>query len=86
MKSTSLSRMLNNLEKQGLIYRETSSTDKRSVKVFLTDLGREKRARAKDVVRGFNAYLNEYLSPEEREATISLLKRINQLAMQYGQA
>src|SRR5690606_4850202 len=83
VKSTSLSRMLNNLEALGFIYRETSSTDKRSVKVFLTDLGREKREQAKDVVRRFNAYLNEHLSPREQVAAVQILKRISQLAMQY---
>ncbi|HWK98645.1 MAG TPA: MarR family transcriptional regulator [Parapedobacter sp.] len=83
VKTTSLSRILNNLEGLGLIYRETNSADKRSVKVFLTALGQEKRERAKDVVRKFNAYLDQHLSDEERTSTIHTLKRINQLAIQY---
>ncbi|MGV3764427.1 MarR family winged helix-turn-helix transcriptional regulator [Parapedobacter sp.] len=83
VKTTSLSRILNNLEGLGLIYRETNSADKRSVKVFLTELGNEKREQAKDVVRKFNAYLDQHLSDEERTATIRTLKRINQLAIQY---
>lgn len=83
VKTTSLSRILNNLEGLGLIYRETNSADKRSVKVFVTALGRAKREQAKDVVRKFNAYLDEHLSDEERAATIHTLKRINQLAVQY---
>ena len=83
VKTTSLSRILNNLEGLGLIYRETNSADKRSVKVFLTALGQEKRERAKDVVRKFNAYLDQHLSDEERASTIHTLKRINQLAIQY---
>ncbi|MEC3878227.1 MarR family winged helix-turn-helix transcriptional regulator [Parapedobacter sp. 10938] len=83
VKTTSLSRILNNLEGLGLIYRETNSADKRSVKVFLTELGKEKRERAKDVVRKFNAYLDEHLSDEERTSTIRTLKHINQLAIQY---
>lgn len=83
VKATSLSRILNNLEGLGLIYRETNSADKRSVKVFLTALGKEKREQAKDVVRKFNAYLDEHLSDQERTAFIHTLKRINQLAVQY---
>lgn len=83
VKTTSLSRILNNLEGLGLIYRETNSADKRSVKVFLTELGKEKREQAKDVVRKFNMYLDEHLSNEERTAAIHTLKRINQLAAQY---
>ncbi|MBK1439329.1 MarR family transcriptional regulator [Parapedobacter sp. ISTM3] len=83
VKTTSLSRILNNLEAMGLIYRETNRADKRSVKVFLTELGKAKREQAKDVVRKFNAYLDEHLSQEERTAAVHLLKRINQLAAQY---
>ncbi|MFB2119353.1 MarR family winged helix-turn-helix transcriptional regulator [Parapedobacter sp. 2B3] len=83
VKTTSLSRILNNLESLGLIYRETNSADKRSVKVFVTDLGKEKREQAKDVVRKFNVYLDEHLSDEERRSAIHTLKRINQLAVQY---
>jgi DNA-binding MarR family transcriptional regulator len=41
LKSTSLSRMLNQLEQTGLIYRESNKGDKRSVKIYLTDLGKE---------------------------------------------
>ncbi|WP_262248567.1 MarR family winged helix-turn-helix transcriptional regulator [Parapedobacter soli] len=83
VKATSLSRILNNLEKLELIYRETNSADKRSVKVFLTALGKEKREQAKDVVRKFNAYLDQHLSDEERISAIRTLKRINELAVQY---
>ncbi|MFC3199120.1 MarR family winged helix-turn-helix transcriptional regulator [Parapedobacter deserti] len=83
VKTTSLSRILNNLEALGLIYREANSADKRSVKVFLTELGKEKREQAKDVVRKFNTYLDEHLSDEERTEGIRILKRINQLAIQY---
>ncbi len=83
VKTTSLSRILNNLEGLGLIYRETNSADKRSVKVFLTESGKEKRAQAKDVVRKFNTYLDEHLSEEERSSAIHTLKRINELAIQY---
>ncbi|WP_257669614.1 MarR family winged helix-turn-helix transcriptional regulator [Parapedobacter tibetensis] len=84
VKTTSLSRILNNLETSGFIYRETNSADKRSVKVFLTDLGNEKREIAKDVVRKFNAYLDERIPSEERVALIKTLKRINQLAVEYN--
>jgi len=83
VKATSLSRILNNLEALELIYRETNSADKRSVKVYLTELGMHKRELAKDVVRKFNAYLDEHVAGDERRVLIDTLKRINQLAIQY---
>ena len=86
VKTTSLSRVLNNLEGLGFVYRETSDTDKRSVKVYLTDLGREKRKVAKDVVREFNDYLNGAFNDKERAILIELLQKINQLAGDYSPA
>lgn len=83
VKTTSLSRMLNSLEALGFIYRETNSSDKRSVKVYLTELGMEKRERAKDVVRKYNAYLDEHITGSERGVLIDTLKRINQLTISY---
>lgn len=83
VKTTSLSRVLNNLEGLGFIYREVSATDKRSVKVYLTPLGVEKRRIAKDVVRGFNDYLEGQLSEKEREVLRKMLIKVNQLASSY---
>jgi DNA-binding MarR family transcriptional regulator len=83
VKATSLSRMLNNMEELGLIYRETSSGDKRSVKVFLTDFGREKRRMAKDVVISFNEYLSENLTVQEKNNLLSTLQKLNKLTLAY---
>jgi DNA-binding MarR family transcriptional regulator len=83
VKATSLSRMLNNMEELGLIYRETSSGDKRSVKVFLTDFGIEKRQLAKGVVISFNEYLNENLSTQEKSNLVSTLQKLNKLTLAY---
>ncbi|ADY53135.1 transcriptional regulator, MarR family [Pseudopedobacter saltans DSM 12145] len=83
LKSTSLSRMLNNLEQEGLIYRQSHQTDKRSVKVFLTDLGKEKKQLAKGVVRKFNDYLNQNFTDAEKEQLIDSLKKINKLTTDY---
>lgn len=83
VKSTSLSRMLNNMQELGLIYRETDPADKRSVKIFLTPFGVEKRHIAKDVVRKFNEYLNTHISDKERLQLIKSLNKINQLTFDY---
>ncbi len=84
VKATSLSRMLNNMEELGLIYRETASGDKRSVKVFLTPFGIEKRKLARNVVVSFNDYLDEKIDPKEKEQLILTLTKINQLTLAYS--
>lgn len=83
VRSTSLSRMLKSMETQGLIKRVADSTDKRSVKVYLTDKGIEKRERAKQVVRNFNSFLDEHFTRTERSRLIDLLLRIQRLARDY---
>ena len=83
VKSTSLSRMLSNMEKIGLIYRKEHHKDKRSVNIFLTEFGKQKRLIAKDVVRKFNENLNSHINEKERLRLIETLKKINQLSMDY---
>ena len=83
VKSTSLSRMLNNMEELGLIFREADPDDKRSVKIFLTETGKAKRKQAKDVVRKFNEYLNSQISEDDRKQLIETLNKVNQLALMY---
>jgi DNA-binding MarR family transcriptional regulator len=83
VKATSLSRMLNNMEESGLIYRETAAGDKRSVKVYLTDFGREKRQMAKGVVRSFNEYLNNNLTVQEKNNLMLGLQKLNKLTLAY---
>ena len=83
VKATSLSRMLSNMEDLGLIYREASSGDKRSVKVFLTEFGVEKRHQAKGVVISFNEYLNENMTASEKDNLILTLQKLNKLTLAY---
>ncbi|KEQ29066.1 MarR family winged helix-turn-helix transcriptional regulator [Pedobacter antarcticus] len=83
VKATSLSRMLNNMEESGLIYREAAVGDKRSVKVFLTEFGREKRQLAKGVVRSFNDYLNKNLAIQEKNQLVQTLQKLNKLTLGY---
>jgi DNA-binding MarR family transcriptional regulator len=83
LKSTSLSRMLRQLEKSGLIYRESNEGDKRSVKIYLTPLGKEKRHLARGLVKQFNNYLNSNISESDKDYLIKLLKKINQLTLNF---
>src|SRR3569833_4485440 len=83
LKSTSLSRMLSQLEKSGLIYRESNQGDKRSVKIYLTELGKEKRHLARAVVKLFNNYLNDHINEADREYLNNMLKKVNQLTKNY---
>jgi DNA-binding MarR family transcriptional regulator len=83
LKSTSLSRMLIQMEKMDLIYREANKGDKRSVTIYLTGLGKEKRHLARALVRQFNNYLSEHITSKEKDQLINTLKKINQLTLNF---
>ena len=77
MESRSLSRMLKNMEEQGLIRKEQSENDKRSVLILLTAKGREKREISRLTVRGFNEELSSKISEEEFSTFVKVMNKIN---------
>jgi len=65
LETRSLTRMLKNLEENGIIYRRSEDRDKRLVRIFLTDLGKEKREAARNTVLTFNHLIRNRI-PEEK--------------------
>ena len=54
LETRSLTRILRSMEEKGLIYKQADSVDKRSVRIFLTPLGLEKKEVSRQTVRHFN--------------------------------
>ncbi len=77
--SRSLTRMLKGLEEAGLIYKVQSAEDKRSVKIFLTEKGKEKREVAKEVVKRFNFILRETIPEEKLLVFFEVMAKINEI-------
>ncbi len=67
------------MEEKGLIRREADQNDKRMVRVWLTDLGKEKREISRLTVRKFNEQMMEHFSPEKMETFFEVLREINYL-------
>ncbi len=65
MESTSLSRLLNNMEKKKLITRKPNPSDGRGVLIFLTQFGKEKRDYSRSVVLNFNKHVESKLSNQQ---------------------
>ena len=78
MSSSSLSRLLKNMEDNGMIYKESNSSDKRVVKVYLTEKGVALRREVKQVVLQFNQKVNERISRSEFEAFVKVNSIIKQ--------
>ena len=65
MKDSSLTRLLKNMERKGLIIRKKDKRDKRISRVFLTEAGVEKRRIIKKFVLDFNKKIVEKLGEEK---------------------
>jgi DNA-binding MarR family transcriptional regulator len=80
MESTSLSRMINTLVKESLITRKTDATDKRKVKLLLTEKGKKNKELAKNIVRNFNLSIEEKIGKKRIEDFFKTINEITQLA------
>ncbi len=79
MESTSLSRILKNMEEQGLIERKPNPEDGRGVLIFLTEFGKEKREDAKKAVVGFNQAIASEIPPQKLTLFFEVINKINDL-------
>jgi len=59
LETRSLTRILRSMEEKGLIYKQADTQDKRSVRIFLTELGLEKKEVSRQTVRHFNQKVRE---------------------------
>jgi len=77
LEARSLTRLLKTMEEKELIYREADMTDKRSVRIFLTKQGKQKKERSKEVVIKFNNCIRESISEEKLKVFFDVLQTVN---------
>jgi len=77
--------MLKSLEEKGLIRREVSGTDKRFVRITLTEAGKARREQARAGVIRFNEIIREKIAPEKLAVFMDVLKEINTLVDKENQ-
>ncbi len=80
--STSLSRIIKTLEKEKLIIRKMDKNDKRKVKIVLTDKGKKNKELAKQIVRNFNALVEEKIGKKQLAVFFQITHHITELAEQ----
>ncbi len=79
MEATSLSRILKNMEAKDLICRKKNPADGRSVLVFLTDFGKEKREDAKKAVIDFNEAVFSQIPEQKLAIFFEVIQKVNEL-------
>ena len=78
MEPTSLSRLLKNMEDNGLIFRRGDQTDKRVVRIFLTEKGVAARKISKKTILDFNDKLLKKINKADLQAFIKVFDIIKE--------
>jgi len=86
MEATSITRVLKNMETQGLIFRQKDESDGRMVRIFLTDLGMVKRKLARSVVKEFNEKVVESISERKLAIFFEVMEKINESVNHFKNA
>ena len=73
---TTISRMIDGLEKRNLVLRVPDKDDKRQKLLYLTNLGQERLEQMKPIGEEFNKSIYKGIDKEEVEATLATLKKI----------
>ena len=79
LESRSLTRMLKSMEEKNLIYRSKDPNDGRSVRIFLTELGIEKKEISRLTVLGFNQDVREKIDPIKLQTFFEVIGQINKV-------
>lgn len=79
MESRSLTRMLKNMEDEGVIKRMADKNDKRVTRIVLTKKGKEKREQSRQAVIQFNQAIQSKLNSAEKKSFFSIMNKINDL-------
>jgi len=79
LESRSLTRVLKNMEEKELIYRKPDENDGRSVRIFLTPLGKEKKETSRTTVLAFNEAVKNRISADKLAVFFEVIGQVNEL-------
>ncbi len=81
---TSLTRLINTMERKGLVIRKTSKHDKRVKLVYLTEHGKSEYKNALPIMQNIIQNLQKDLSQKEIENTIQTLQKLQKNLIQFS--
>jgi DNA-binding MarR family transcriptional regulator len=79
LETRSLTRILRSMEEKGLIYKQADTQDKRSVRIFLTELGLEKKEISRQTVRHFNLKVREKIPQNQLDTFFKVASQITSM-------
>jgi DNA-binding MarR family transcriptional regulator len=79
LETRSLTRILRSMEEKGLIYKQADTQDKRSVRIFLTELGLEKKEISRQTVRHFNLKVRDKIPQGQLDTFFKVASQITSM-------
>ena len=79
LETRSLTRILRSMEEKGLIYKQADTQDKRSVRIFLTELGLEKKEVSRQTVRHFNQKIRAKIPQNQLDSFFKVAGQITSM-------
>jgi DNA-binding MarR family transcriptional regulator len=79
LETRSLTRILRSMEEKGLIYKQADTQDKRSVRIFLTELGLEKKEVSRQTVRHFNQKMRAKIPQSQLDSFFKVASQITSM-------
>ncbi|TFV95702.1 MarR family transcriptional regulator [Algoriphagus kandeliae] len=86
LETRSLTRMLKTMEEKGLIYKKQDPSDKRSVRIFLTEEGKRKKEASVQTIKEFNEQVREVISEEELKTFFQVFEKLQLVIDQFSGA
>ena len=85
LETRSLTRMLKTMEEKGLIFKKADPVDKRSVRIFLTEEGKQKKEQSINTIMNFNHQVREVVSDSELKTFFEVFEKIQSVIDQINQ-
>ncbi|MCA6078505.1 MarR family winged helix-turn-helix transcriptional regulator [Fulvivirga sedimenti] len=79
LEARSLTRVLKNMETKGLIYRKPDEQDKRSVRIYLTPEGKQKKEVSRNTVLRFNEEVRKRIPQEKLDVFFDVINDVNKI-------
>jgi len=83
LESRSLTRILKSMEEKGLIVKRQDQNDRRMVRIFLTQEGKEKQEISRKTVLDFNEKMREGLNESDLQAFFRVMSKANKVVNNY---
>lgn len=84
LETRSLTRMLKTMEEKGLIFKKQDPSDKRSVRIFLTEEGRRKKEISVQTIKEFNEQVREVIPEKDLQNFFQVFEKLQLVIDQFS--